>query len=217
MSLTSSKGTDTWLEADLHGASRWFRETEQFEDERRGNLIGCVGDAHVKGWVVDLDGISQQDLEAIRLGRPLHALCDCCEVVSRQRGHFAAGLRQTFGRHARIHFDGCDRLALFQDAYCQVTGAGTDLEHVVASLEVGLVHNGGGDAGVLEDVLAEVGVHLEDAVGDGRFRRWPGVRRRLGAASLGPVLGHGGEEEGKMSVAGGSGRNCTKWRLASGD
>ena len=74
-----------------------------------------------------------------------------------------------------------DFLRLFQNARGQITSSGTDLEHNVTLLQLGLVHDRLRDTGVLENVLAEVGVELEDGVAPRRCR---GRGRSLFAAAL---------------------------------
>lgn len=100
------------------------------------------------------------------------------------------------GGHARIHLDDGGLLGLFQDADRKVTGTGTNLEHHVCWLEVGLVDDALRDKRVLENVLAEL-VRVEDGIlggsarvlvrgvrgvrvgGSGTSRAWAQARSRL--------------------------------------
>lgn len=96
-------------------------------------------------WEIQLDRIAQEHLELPLRGRAHDTLGDL------------AG-------HARVQFDGDQFLGLLQDAHADVARARTDLEDCVGRFQVRLLHDGIGDTGVLEDVLANVCVELKDIV-----------------------------------------------------
>lgn len=128
-----------------HATSRRVGHAQQLEDQGTRDLVGRIRDTHVVGWEIQLDGVAEQHLELLLVGGAHDALRDL------------AG-------HARVELDGDQPLGLLEDAHADVAGSGADLEDSVGGFQVGLVDDGVGDAGVLEDVLADVGVELEDIV-----------------------------------------------------
>jgi hypothetical protein len=86
------------------------------------------------------------------------------EIHTSKRGSSVLYTLGQLGGHSGIHFDRGDGFGGFQDQDCQVPGSGADFEDVVGLLERGFGHNGACDTGVLENMLAEVLVHLEDGV-----------------------------------------------------
>lgn len=108
-------------------------------------MVGRVADADVEVGEVGLDHVAEDDVEAFALRCALDTFGD-------------------FGGHARVEFDGDAFFGLFEDLDRQVAGAGTDFEDYVGLFKVSFVDDRSSHAGVLEDVLAYVCVHLEDGV-----------------------------------------------------
>lgn len=109
------------------------------------DLVRRITNTHIKIRQRGLDTVPQHHLEPLLFWPTLDTFCE-------------------LGRHARVHLDGDDAPRLLEDLDRQIASPGTDFEDDVALLETGFVDDGLCHARVLEDVLAEVGVHLEDVV-----------------------------------------------------
>lgn len=126
-----------------HGHSRRPRQVQQLENQRRRDLVRCVGNANVKVGELGLDTVSEHDFQLLLLGLAL----------------------DSFGQlsgHSRIHLDGNHLSSLLENSNSQVTGTGADFQNSVTGLDVGLVDNTLGHKRVFENMLTEISVHFED-------------------------------------------------------
>lgn len=97
------------------------------------------------GREVELDRITQQHLQLFGEGRAHDTFCDLAS-------------------HTRVQLDSDEFLGLFKNAYTNVACSGTDFEDGVGGFEEGLVDDGVGNTGVLEDMLADIGIEFEDII-----------------------------------------------------
>lgn len=136
-------------------------------------LVGRVTDAHVKRLnliIGDLDKIPHDNLQLPLQRRPLH---------------LAAQLR----RHPRVQLHRNHAPRLLQYPRRQHTGTGADLQDGLDGLDVRLVDDGVRDGRVLEDMLADLGVELEDGRLAGGALVGRAALRAVALLALG--LGHG--------------------------
>lgn len=137
-------GKRTYLEHE-NATSRRIFHTQKLKNQRTRDLVGGIANAHIMRREVQLDGIAQQDLE----------------LLGERRAHDTLG---DLAGHARVQLDGNQLLGFFEDAHADVARARADFEDGVCWLEEGLVDDGVRYSGVLEDVLADIGVEFEDVV-----------------------------------------------------
>ncbi|KAI6757787.1 hypothetical protein HG531_003612 [Fusarium graminearum] len=155
----ASAGAQSQSEFSLNheNADAWgLGHGDELGDDDRRNLVGRVADADINGGKslhnIEFSKIAHDDLELL-LQRP------------------ALDSFRQFSSHSGIELDSLDSLGLLQDSRGEDTSSGTDFEDGVGGLEVCLCDDGVCDTRVLQDMLADVGVELEDPVCGGLLTR----------------------------------------------
>ena len=80
---------------------------EQFEYQRRRNLVGDVGNADIEEGKLYVQHIAADHFEVVGVRTCLHTLCD-------------------FRNHARVDFDRDHLFGLLQEGHCEVAGTWAD-------------------------------------------------------------------------------------------
>lgn len=109
-----------------HSTSEEWTMQQQFEDERRTDLVRDVSNADVEKGQLGLEGVTDEDLQFLL-----------------ERGALNTFLQ--FGHKTRIDFAGNHLLGFLQNAYGHVAGTGTDFQNGVGIAEGGFLQHAGDD------------------------------------------------------------------------